>query len=314
MLLRANSTLLALGLLCIWTSGTTAQPGDPCNTDTYLGVCGLTNPNVFTYDSQSPDVGQIPFSVRSYNQFFIWSFPVNYTVTVQGAANGTNFLLSAPGGQAAISMDFTDSNGATSDLLPDTPSAAFQGSINAEPVFIDVILETNGATLLPDTYTGIFQLSLNQQGCLDCRSISDIELIIELVVAPEIRISGLSDMAIDANLTGLTEAQQTFCVYSQGGAPFGIAAGSANGNGSFLLTGNVDQIEYETWMESLSSGGPEQLTEGQPSALSWSGSLWDECTGSGENMQISIRIQQSAITDAMESSYTDTLTLTVELD
>ncbi|WP_308368400.1 MULTISPECIES: hypothetical protein [unclassified Microbulbifer] len=314
MLLRANSTLLVLGLLCIWTASTIAQPSDPCNSDTFLGVCGLTNPNDFIYDSQSPELGEIPFSVRSYNQFFIWSFPVNYIVTVQGTASGNNFLLSAPGGQAAISMDFTDSSGATSNLLPDTPSAAFQGSINAAPVFIDATLETNGATLLPDTYTGIFQLSLDQQGCFDCRNISDIELIIELVVAPEIRISGLSDMAIDANPTGLTEALQTFCVYSQGGAPFGITAGSGNGNGSFLLARNVDQIEYETWMESLSSAGQEQLTEGQPSALSWPGSLWDGCTGSGENMQISIRIQQSAIADAMESSYTDTLTLTVELD
>lgn len=312
--LRARAILPVLGLACIWAADTTAQPGDPCNANTFLGVCGLTNPNTFIHDSQFPEVGEVLFSVRSFNQFF-FTFPVNYTITVEGAANGTNFLLSAPSGQAAISMDFTDSSGTTSDLIPNTPSTAFQGSVNAAPVSMGITLETNGAALLPDTYTGILQLSL-QQGplCFNCQSISNIELIIELVVAPEIRISGLSDMAIDANPSGLTEAQQTFCVYSQGGAPFGITAASGNGNSSFLLAGNVDQVQYETWVESLSAGGIEQLAEGQPSNLSWPGSLWDGCSGSGENMQISIRIQQNALANAVETSYTDTLTLTVELN
>lgn len=349
MLRRARAFLPVLAIVALWSLVNSAQAqstnSDPCGNgstasgdEKYIGVCNLENTvngiagTPFAYSDSYPIQGDIPFSIRSCGTGGYFQSncaeAVAYRVAVQGSAvNSNQFLLSDPGsgGTLPVHLSFSRAGGGTQQLIPNQlSSATFAGSVAQIAAALTVAVSAPDPSLLPGSYSGDFYFTLEQtQHCkwfLVFPNCTDTYLLpipfrVSVEVASKIRISGLSDMAITANPSGLTEAQQEFCVYSQGGASFGITATSVNGSGSFLLAGNLDQIEYETWVQSLTVGGLLQLTEGQPTSQLWPGTLWDQCTGgSGENMQLSIRIQPAALANALESSYSDTLTLTVELD
>lgn len=292
--------------------------------DKNIGVCGLEGTATrFPYDKGTNHQGDLPFSVRSCGGFLGWTCnnAISYRVRIDGDSDSGNYLLSGQetGNGLPISLTYT-SGGISDQPLPGSwSSAIFSGGAQGvqSPASLAVLIPNIDPGTLPDTYSGDFLFSIDQEPCSGfwCLStyLEPIEFRINIEVERLIRISALGDMVITANPTGVTEAGQTFCVYSQGGLPFSIAADSDNGSGSFRLTG-IDTIEYETWIGSLASGSLEQLLEGQESAQSWPGRLHENCTVAGDNMEISIRIQPVAFGNAMGTSYTDTLTLTVILD
>ncbi|MCW8124985.1 hypothetical protein [Microbulbifer halophilus] len=292
--------------------------------DKNIGVCGLENTATeLPYDNGTNHQGDLPFSVRSCGGFlgFNCDNAIGYRVRIDGNADSGNFLLTGQetGDELPISLAYT--RGGTSGQLPPNnwSSAIFPGAAQGaqSPVSLSVSIPAIDPGTLPDTYGDNFMFSIDQEPCggFWCLSTELEPIVFHLSIEVErhIRISGLGDMVIAADPAGLIQAEQSFCVYSQGGLPFSIAADSGHGSGSFQLA-DLDTIEYRAWVGSPISGSPEQLLEGQSSTQSWPGRLHEHCIAEGDNMEISIRIQPIAFADAEGTSYTDTLTLTVTLD
>jgi len=329
-----NRLLLAFLLLLLFCSNAFAQSNnsDPCGNgstvsypDKYIGVCGLEGTTTtLPYNNGVNLQGDLPFSVRSGGGIFTFNCnnAVDYQVRIDGAATGNDCLLtgSNTGDQLQVALTFSDIYCAEK-LTPNTSSTRlFSGLARGaqSKVNLAVSLFSINPSTQPDTYTGNFQFSLTQGFCgaFFCfpTELAPVDFSISIEVEPMIRISGLEDREFDATPFGVTENQQDFCVYSQGGAPFKLTADSQTGSGVFELSGSLDQIKYETWIQNLTQGSMEQLTEGQASSQSWPGRLYEGCNIGGDNMRITIRILPSALADAMGNSYSDTLTLTVRVE
>ncbi|MFC6634820.1 hypothetical protein [Microbulbifer taiwanensis] len=335
---RTNFLVFFILLASLFATAASAQNysnnSDPCSNgsnadiyDRFIGVCELQDTSqVIPFDSSTSPVGSIEFGIRSCGRgsgWFDWSCATATPYRVQvidSASSGTSFTLTnSVGTTVPVGFSFRRSGGSPIQLQPNQWSGggyAFAGSVNQTSTYLELTVPS-APSLAPGVYSNTFEFTLEQQehcGILFCSdaTLSPIEFAVDLIIPDRIRISGLEDMEIAANLTGLSQGQQYFCVYSQGAQPFGITAHSGTGSGTFLLAG-IDTVEYETWIADSLGGSPEQLSEGIPSILSWAGHLQDDCPG-GENMLLDIRIQQSALMNIMDTSYTDTLTLTVTLD
>lgn len=125
-------------------------------------------------------------------------------------------------------------------------------------------------------------------------------------------------MQLSTGSGGNIEAIETFCVHTTGGARFNLRANSLHGNGAFTLRGNagIDSVNYQIYArKNTPPTGPEiQLQEGSiHTANQWAGHLQDGCnSGANNNMRIRVHIPQSELTGLEDSTYTDTVTLTVE--
>lgn len=307
------------------------------NPERFIGVCNLEDStSVFTYDSTPGYQAEVQFTVRSCSTWWgeTCEQAIPYSVTVSGDNNGSNFILrrNRGNGNQAVAVNLTYASGGSSELLsPDTESSTrFPGGASGlqRPASLTLSLVNPGANLQPGVYIGNFYLTIDQcgssytwgtdpeicNGQSNTTQLVDLPFRIELHTQAQIRISGLQDMALTANAGSGAEASQTFCVRASGGALFRISADSASGNGQFLLQG-IDQVEYSTTVEHLPSGQGEELTEGLVSSNNWPSYVDEDCQNLGqENMQITVRVAPEALGTAQDTSYTDTLTLTVELE
>lgn len=144
------------------------------------------------------------------------------------------------------------------------------------------------------------------------------ELDIELELPPTILISGLEDMPLTHTENSDIKESQDFCVYVSGGDRFQIKAESQVGNGSFELSNgkNDDNIGYEVTVGRVNGGegnsvGP--INEGgYYSHKSWKGAKDLFCEKKGENMELTLNIAESEISDKPAGVYEDTLHLTVQ--
>lgn len=321
--MRFNRGLLAVVfcMLCAVTGPASAQQG--C--DALWGaaeICELpTSPPPLDYNWNNPEQGDISFRLVSREcTAWLWIIclrwqGIPYTLEVTGPAANGAFLLSGAGGSLPIRLTYSSTNVTGLPLPPGASSAAIQGHNRHESVYITVWLAEPlaAAHLLAGTYSGTFNLTLSQRGSCnpDCLT---VPFSIDLVVPANIRISGLDDMEINA--PGEMAKDEDFCVFTQGGAPFGIKADSAVGSdGSFQLGGRItgDRITYHVEANTSPPSAPMMLTEGVPTAPIWSGHTQLDC-GGGSNMRITVTLPPGALDNAVESTYTDTLTITVELE
>lgn len=302
-----------------------------------IGICNLDA----SHQLPPQGTGSIPFGIRSCwawwegNQ---WSTAYcqekrDYTVELSGPTDGAGaFVLSGTGGDIPVEIAFSHPAAASPHpLAPSTQSPLFAGAANGAqtPVEFEVTLPES-ASLPAGVYSNWFNLYLYQcegswEGS-DCKASTSnnraelrppVPFEIRVTVEPQIRISGLQDMAIDAVAGNAAEAQQVFCVYANGSADFRIHADSRNGDGDFLLVGNSagDPVGYRLRVEGLKPPRRRAwLNEGQWSKRRWQGHHSDGCLGgSDENMQLTVRIPVNELRDPRDRTYTDTLTLTVEI-
>ncbi|WP_250459760.1 hypothetical protein [Microbulbifer litoralis] len=303
-----------------------------------IGVCNLEASHTLSPQGS----GSIPFQIRSCwawwegNQ---WSTAYcsekrDYTVELSGPTGGAGaFVLSGPGGDIPVEIAISHpAAGGPRALAPSQQSALLPGAPDGAqtPVSFEVTVPES-ANLAAGVYSNWFDFYLYQcQGDWqdsDCRgAVSEgraelrppIPFQIRLLVEPQIRISGLQDMVIDASGGGTAEAQQTFCVYTSGGADFRLRGDSRNGSGEFLLEGTSagDTVGYRVRVQGLQP--PRRrvwLGEGEFSGNRWQGHSQRDCLGGGdENMQLTIRVPSGELRDPQDRSYTDTLTLTVEIE
>ncbi|GMG87309.1 hypothetical protein [Biformimicrobium ophioploci] len=329
-LLHASKLLSAVGLLllAIATGGFPAQAiAGPCD-GIHLAVCNLDGSiSNYPYNAAQLEQGNITFGIRSCrpNRDNCQN-PEKFQLTVSGDGDAEYFrLTNASGDPQLVELYFDRAlSGTRTNLNPGVETAAINGSNKVEPrqQFLRVDLAP-GQTPASGTYTGTFSMTVRQEsafcdvGDASCNPATapprtvTVSFTIEITVEGVIQISGLEDMNLTANIAADTSASQDFCVYHLTGANFKITGDSSNGNGSFLLQA-TDQIPYQVTVEDVAAGAAEQLSEGMISTASWPGSTSKECVTGGENMRLTIRVLLADVQAAQDSSYTDTLTLTVE--
>ncbi|WP_078083136.1 hypothetical protein [Microbulbifer mangrovi] len=326
---------------------------DPCGDgsgimpvpDKALGVCGLDDTQqVLEYEGDLT----IPFSIRSCwadwegNE---WSTAYcdksrDYTIEVTGPSLNQAFLLSGPGDDIPVSLKFHHPAVTSTAIIPgQETSTRFRGGANGQQTPVSFSIEPTPSTApVPGIYRGTLQFYLyqcNPWGSPDdpynpiiCKgsSASDnrtelalpLSVDITLVVGAGIRISGLEDMVLQMPAPGNDiNAQQSFCVYTTASTKFTLRADSLNGSGQFLLGGasGTDTIAYEINVQSEKPPKKKaKLTEGVFTQKEWNGHSSADCIGySDENMLLDLTIPAANLNNPQDYQYTDTLTLTVEM-
>ncbi|WP_193165101.1 hypothetical protein [Microbulbifer hainanensis] len=299
-----------------------------------IGICNLEGSRTaLAYKSSIRDQGDVNFSVRSCSPNWTSAncdYATPYAVTLSGPKQGKQFVLTGSSGDR-VKINFTYASAGLSETLkPDAESKTlFSGGDNGQqvPVSIQVALAV-GSPPKDSYYSGEFTLSIDQCGKNDfggsfpcdgskpttkLQSGYEIHFIVELVQDTEIRISGLQDLPLTASGSGDVQNSEDFCVYSALGAQFRLTADSQNGSGNFILRGPED-LSYSATVSDIASGSSESLSDGIPSSNTWSGHASSDCNQYLENnMRITIVVPQTELQRATGANYTDTLTLTVEL-
>lgn len=339
--------ILVASLLLLWGQMVSAQSSnsDPCGNgyggpepldDRFIGVCGLdggTHP--LSYNEGSTQLGSIDFSIRSCHTYWGTSCENarKFTVEIAGPSAGGAFVLSGPAGDVPVRLTLVHAVSGAETLAPDTESSThFAGGANGQqiPVSLQLTLPSTAA-LTPGVYSGNFSFYVYQCETWEpwgiCKGSTwsgrtelnpPVQFSVQLVAGTLVRISGLEDLVIDSDTSGNIDAQQRFCVYASSGARFNVRADSRNGTDAFVLKGtnSGDTIGYQLRMESLlPPHRPAWLSEGQLSSQGWKGSPQIDCLdGNGENMQLTVRIPSSELRNPQDNQYTDTVTLTVEIE
>lgn len=328
--LHASKFLSAIGLLLLGLSAAafpTLAVAGPCD-DVHLAVCDLDGSvSNYPYNAAQLEQGNVTFGIRSCrpNRNNCQN-PEKFRLTVSGDGDAEYFRLANASGEPLLVELYFDRtlSGTRNNLNPDVETGTINGSnkVEPQPYYLRVDLAP-GQTPASGTYAGTFSMTARQEsafcdvGDASCtpataapRTVT-VSFTIEITIEGVIQISGLEDMNLTANIAADTSASQDFCVYHLTGANFRITGDSTNGTGSFLLQA-ADQIPYQVTIEDVAAGTAEQLSEGTISTASWPGSTSKECVTGGENMRLTIRVLLADVQTAQDSSYTDTLTLTVE--
>lgn len=326
---------------------------DPCGDgsgimplpDKALGVCGLDDTDhVLEFEGDLT----IPFSIRSCwadwegNE---WSTAYcaqsrDYTIEVTGPTLNQEFVLSGPGGDIPVALTFHHPSVTSTAIVPgQVTGTRFRGAANGQQTPVSFSITPSTATApTPGIYRGTLQFYLYQCNpwgspddpynpilCKDSTASDNrtelsppLSVDIALLVGAGIRISGLEDMVLQMPAPGNDiTAEQYFCVYTTASTKFTLRADSQNGSGQFLLGGasTTDTIAYELQVQSEKPPKKKaKLAEGVFTQKSWEGHSSVDCTGySDENMLLNLTIPAANLANPQDYQYTDTLTLTVEM-
>lgn len=314
----ARTLLLSLltALLVLIAPATFAQS---CDATRPVQVCALESPALRELQDPAQLLADIDLQVisqRTIGGNNKKPKAVDYTVSSPASAGGL-FTLVAGGGQAlTVSLTYNNFDGSSGLIkAPAAQGTPFTGTTAFRNASISIALADTTALPPPATYAGSFELELSQTtGCGNSCAATRVFLQLEITIPASIRISGLEDMAI--SYPALSATQQ-FCVFTTQGVAFGVRADSLHGSGSFVLAGSGgsgDTVVYQVSAGEV-SGGLIALTEEVSSldqGIAWPGSSSETCATGGENMQLRIDISPDEIDGALETTYTDTLTLVVE--
>lgn len=289
-----------------------------CDIEQVIQVCELSSPTSFTFDALATSLGTVDFRVISKREKKNDKpQAVKYRVKVIETNTGQFSLESAAGDLIDVSLSYANFDGSVTALTHNVQSSQQDGNTTFGNASIIFDLTAPVVQPPPGVYQGRFQMDLEQSagcgsnGCETFVTTFDVELVVEA----SIRISGLEDMLINYPTSTAT---QNFCVFTSAGLDFGIRAESLNGSGEFLLLGTGGT--GDTVVYAVNSGEVNSpltpLTEGLTTldqGITWPGNPSQDCVTGGENMQLQISIDPAALSNARESQYTDTITLTVEL-
>ncbi len=138
------------------------------------------------------------------------------------------------------------------------------------------------------------------------------QLRISLVEGPSVRISGLTDIAIDAQSP---QGSSPACVYARGGHPYQLRISGSGRQQAFELASGAQQLSYQVQWEDgerRHQAQPGQLLTGLTGANPRSGT----CDNAGSNGQIWVAVPalSSGRGETPTGTYTGTLTLTIAPD
>lgn len=143
-----------------------------------------------------------------------------------------------------------------------------------------------------------------------------------------VRVSGLDDMTINVTPAMLTEpyfsredANDTFCVYSNDGVDGAYAmtvsatSNTTGSGGAFQLNG-PEALPYAVWTSDDTGNKFKNYSYGQTTSYlagaDGNGRATTlDCSNRGDNANIHVGVNDSALIAAQAGSYTDTITVTV---
>lgn len=129
-------------------------------------------------------------------------------------------------------------------------------------------------------------------------------LQIRLTVAPEVRISALQDLALDGSAGGDFYAATPICVYARGIHHYQLLAQSSSAPADNRLSGYRLRYDDGTGFRALAPGTP--LT-----ALAARNDRDPDCTASGPDSALEVRLPAAGRQVLAPGIYVDTLRLTV---
>ncbi|WP_237057912.1 hypothetical protein [Microbulbifer sediminum] len=309
--IRQRLLLCTLGALTLLVShGTSAA----CDANALMQACDFDSPYSATlqYPVTTPAIGDIGFRITSKRIKKNGSFQDNkYRVTAYPDIGSGFTLVSEYGDELALALTYNNWDGNSELLSAGIGSGQMSGTVSYQPASLTLARADTTTTPRPGSYAG--SIRLVWEPAFACKSCTPFATTIDLtvVIPATIAISGLDDVTIDYPANS---HMQTFCVSTSAGMGFNIRADSETGAGRFALLGpgTGDIIDYRV-AAGAASGITEDLVEGLSSATHWPGDPLDNCASGGENMQLLISVDTSALERAVETSYADKLTLTVEV-
>ncbi|MGL6159374.1 hypothetical protein [Microbulbifer sp.] len=292
------------------------------NTGFFLQICDLEGNHDISYDPAST-AKNIDFQLYSRTfVFFVGLTPADYRVTVN-PLTGTGFALFSTVDQADFSLTFQPSNGASVALSPGTPSSDFTGSTDLVNASLFLTL-TNPDALVSNNYSGEFEFLIEQQGnCgfFGCQNLS-VDFTVNLTVPTRIIVKNFNDMPLDtvtATPGNPIEGYEDICVGGVGFANYTVNLASTNGStgGSgtfpFQLNGVSQNLPYTSEFidntSSTSGFSPDANGDiSQPFPRTGN----ENCTV--DNARVIISIAAADWGSANETSYTDTVRVTVMVE
>lgn len=341
--------LLVALFACLLHNWALAQSSnsDPCGTgsgppprpddDRFIGVCDLdTAVHNFNYDNQGSDQGYIGFSIRSCHTY--WGFSCSnareYTVEVGGPAAGGYLVLSGSGGNLPLELTFTHPSSGSETLSPYTESnSRFAGATNGVQTPVEFGLSLPDVTgISPGVYSGTFDFYLYQcetwaQPWSICKNSTwngrtelnpPVSFTISLTVLPRIIVKNFNDVNLSA--AAVTPGQpiegyEDICVggiFTNYTVMLSSDSGSTGGSGSspFQLNGVSQNLPYTAaFIDNTSS--TSGITADASGNISGSFPRAGDESCNSDNARIIVSVAAADWESANETSYSDTLTVTV---
>ena len=149
------------------------------------------------------------------------------------------------------------------------------------------------------------------QGGLGTSSTGSIDISLNLREA--VRISGLSDIVLDARQGEDTHGTSSVCIYQSRGLGFKIKAVGNGQMDNFAISANQSNIEYSVAFQA--DGNSVQLSPGIPVSVDTvKQPSKQDCSASGPNAQVEVSIKGTESDKAVPGEYVGILTLVVSVD
>ena len=309
-----------------------AQVVDYCSSDNALRVCDLDGENLtHSYSAGSTQTASLDFQVQSCK----WQSSKNrchntntldYTVAVTGENDGSSFLLTGPGdAKLPVTFSYTDATNFTANIPANGTEQTYYGTNALLPTALTVTVDTLTAqSLLQGDYTAQFTLAAAQfGGCgsSGCTTFSDITFTVTVTIEARIVVTRLDDIPLTrpASNTQAIAAREDICVGGAGFSQYKVKFSSQNGSSGagggsypFQLNGNntAHSLPY-----AVAFAGTTTTTSGTDAAsdgsVSGSFTRTADLNCSADNATIFVTIPASDWNSAIDTNYTDTLSITV---
>ncbi len=134
------------------------------------------------------------------------------------------------------------------------------------------------------------------------------DLTIDLVVADEVRISGMSDIVL--NFSGVDETDTSdACIYRNGNTAYQITGTGDGAGNAFELTDGTNTVPYSVTFDDGNAVAP--LLSGTALGATNADTVDTDCLGAGPNALISVTVTAADAATLPAATYTGTLTLLV---
>jgi len=249
-----------------------------------------------------------------------------YLVAIVGENNGTHFLLTGPGGaKLPVSISFTDATNFTTVIAAIGSEQELNGTNALLPAGITATVDplaTQG--LLPGNYSAEFILSARQTGgCgkYGCTEFSDIGFTINIALPAQIVVKRMDDIPLSrpAGNSQAISQREDICVGGTGFSQYKVTFFSQNGSTGagggaypFQLNGSntTDTLPYYVAFTG-NTAAPSGTSAASDGSVSGTFSRTGDLACSGDNATIFISIPASDWNAAIDTHYTDTLSITV---
>ncbi len=285
-----------------------------------------------------------PLNVTSGNANPTYNFTVSFRAYCDSGCEGQDYRLalsdSDPGSQSPssnvpdsyqadelseflISAQYSQ-NGNQGSLVPgewthsDSSSSFYQTTTNGTVTGSFTFTFNQNRLLQLEAGTYDFSFYIAGEDMYNTRHLDSILVTIPIVVPEFVQISGLEDVALDANdLSGNNlDADFGACVFSNTGEVSIDFDSSSNPGDDFMLSKQgqcvnaSDCVNYRMRIRTPSESWTTYRRQGQRPNRGWTASTQQDCGGQ-DNMTLRVRIKGNDLDNIDSGVYSDTMTVTI---